>query len=77
MTQNPHPILEEIRAACAERDLPPTKFGLLAIGDPNLVSEIEQRGREPRRRTIAAIRHFIRTGERLDQPVTAPAGDPD
>lgn len=72
MQENPHPIIEEIRKACAERDLPPTKFGLLAIGDPNLVSEIEQRGREPRRRTIAAIRHFIRTGERIDQPGNSP-----
>ena len=65
MTENPDHILEAIRTACAERELTPTRFGILAVGDPNLVREIEQRGREPRRRTRAAIQHFIKTGERL------------
>jgi hypothetical protein len=41
-----------------EQDLPPTKFGRLAAGDPRLVSDIRM-GREIRPEMEVKLRHFI------------------
>jgi hypothetical protein len=43
-------------------DIPPTKFGRLAINDPRLIADLRN-GREPRPTTVARIEAFIATGE--------------
>ena len=39
-------------------DMPPSKFGRMAVGDPRLVFDL-RRGREPRGVTIARIEAFL------------------
>jgi hypothetical protein len=58
----PDPILAEIAVYLAATGMSGADFGVAAIGDPNLVGDL-RRGREPRRRTLARIRHFIEHGE--------------
>lgn len=61
-TENPtHPILQDIEAYCASRGIKPCQFGQMAMGDPSLVASL-RRGRDPRSRTVAAIKHFMITG---------------
>lgn len=38
--------------------MPPTRFGRLAVNDPRLVGDL-RRGRQPGRSTIARIERFI------------------
>lgn len=57
-----HPILQEIDAFRAVNGIAPCAFGIMALRDPSLISSLRN-GREPRARTIAAIRHFMTTGE--------------
>lgn len=58
-------ILSEIAAFCATSGISKSSFGSKSVGDPGLVFDLERKAREPRSRTVQAIRHFIRTGERM------------
>ena len=57
-----HPdLLDDINAFCKARGVARSTFGMHAIGDPRLVSDLED-GRELRMKTIAAIRRYMVTG---------------
>lgn len=57
-----HPDLaREVSAYLASRDMAPTTFGAMAVGDPSLVASLKA-GRELRRGTLERIRMFMLTG---------------
>ena len=47
-----------ISTFCAVRGMSKSAFGLLAVGDPSLVSDLE-RGRELRSKTVRKVQQFI------------------
>jgi hypothetical protein len=51
-------ILARVEAYLRANDMPRTKFGRLAVGDPRLVGDLRN-GREPRPRTLARIEAFM------------------
>lgn len=51
-------VLRTIKRFLREREMAPTRFGRLAVGDPRLIRDLE-RGREPRAATVARIEAFI------------------
>ena len=55
---DPHPILGEIAVFLAEQGIPDWEFGLVAIGDPNLVRQLRA-GRDLRRSTASRVRAFM------------------
>lgn len=56
MADIPHPdLLADIRAFCAARNIKPTRFGKMVLGDTRFVSDLEK-GRELRRRTLEHVR---------------------
>jgi hypothetical protein len=63
-TSNPYlrsyraPVLAEIDAFIAEAGMSETRFGCLAIGDPNLVGQLRD-GRDPRSKTVLILQGFI------------------
>lgn len=52
------PILFEIEQWIERRAMYPSAFGMLAIGDPNLVRDLRG-GRDPSSRTVNRIRLFM------------------
>lgn len=52
------PILRKIEHYLRASDMPPTRFGRLAINDPRLVRDLRN-GREPGRRVTARIEAFL------------------
>lgn len=59
MSDIPHAdLLEDIRAHCALWGIPPTKFGMDAVGDPSFVSALEN-GRDCRSKTVRKVRAFM------------------
>jgi len=52
------PVLRKIERFLRASDMPPTKFGRLAINDPRLVRDLRN-GREPGRRVTARIEAFL------------------
>lgn len=54
------PVLRKVEKFLRRSDMPPTKFGRLAVGDPRLVRDLRN-GREPRARTVARIEAFLAT----------------
>lgn len=58
-----HPdLLREIRLFCEARGVPKSRFGLEAVRDPSLVTQIEQ-GRELRRKTVMRVRQYMEGAE--------------
>lgn len=51
-------ILGMIERYLRRHDLPPTKFGRLAVGDPRLVGDMRN-GRELRAATLARVATFM------------------
>ncbi|AKM11701.1 hypothetical protein [Croceicoccus naphthovorans] len=51
-------LLREIEKFLARTGMPATKFGRLAVSDPRLVLDMRN-GREPRRRMILRVEHFM------------------
>lgn len=64
MTKEIHPVVSEIEAFCAARNMKETRFGRDAVNDPSLVDRLKN-GREPRSALVKAIRHYIATGKAL------------
>ncbi|WP_419828186.1 hypothetical protein [Sphingomonas sp.] len=58
----PHPVLGEIARFLAATGCTASRFGVEALGDPNLVRELRQ-GRDMRRATLARIRRYIAEGD--------------
>jgi hypothetical protein len=52
------PVLRKIEIYLRRTQMPPTKFGRLAVRDPRLVKDLRN-GREPRPATIARIEAFL------------------
>jgi hypothetical protein len=51
-------VLRKIEIYLRKTDMPPTRFGRLAVNDPRLVRDLRN-GREPRGRTVARIDAFL------------------
>lgn len=51
-------VLRDVEKFLRQTNMPPTKFGRLAVNDPRLVGDLRN-GREPRMRTVARIRAFL------------------
>ena len=54
-------ILGKVERYLREHDLPQTKFGRMAVGDPRLVGDLRN-GRELRERTRARVEAFMAGG---------------
>ncbi len=54
-----HPILTEIEAFLAAKDVTPSVFGSSAVNDPRFVFDLRA-GREPRRATLEKVIAFMR-----------------
>ena len=58
-----HPDLaKEVTAYLEARDIAPTTFGEMALGDPSLIATLSN-GRELRRKTLERVRMFMLTGK--------------
>jgi hypothetical protein len=51
-------LLREVEKYLRQNDLPPTRFGREAMGDPRFVFDLRN-GRDPRPQTIARVRAFL------------------
>ena len=51
-------LLREVEKFLRSSDIPPTRFGREAVGDPRFVFDL-RRGREPRPITAARVRAFL------------------
>jgi hypothetical protein len=51
-------LLNEVEKFLRQSDIPPTRFGRIAMGDPRFVFDL-RRGRDPRPRTIARVIAFL------------------
>lgn len=51
-------VLRKVEKFLRRTNMPPTRFGRLAAGDPRLVRDLRN-GREPRARLTARIEAFI------------------
>ena len=60
-------LLRTIEAFLRRTGLPETKFGRLAVSDPRLVTDL-RRGREPRKRLVQRVEHFMNAYEQLVNP---------
>ena len=56
-------LLREVEKFLRVNDTPPTKFGREVMGDPRFVFDLRN-GRDPRPRTVARVRAFLREDER-------------
>ena len=51
-------LIREIEKFLCRTGMPATQFGRLAVRDPRLVSDLRN-GREPRRRMVIRVEHFM------------------
>ncbi|RVQ65499.1 hypothetical protein EKN06_13270 [Croceicoccus ponticola] len=51
-------LLREVEKFLRRTGMPATKFGRLAVSDPRLVLDLRN-GREPRRRMMMRVEHFM------------------
>jgi hypothetical protein len=66
-------LLSEIDAFISAHRLTDAKFGRLAANDTWLLKDMKEKGREPRRKTVGKIRHFMATYRSPDAPELAQA----
>ena len=55
-------LLREVEKFLRQSDVPPTRFGREAVGDPRFVFDLRN-GRDPRPRTIARVRAYLETAQ--------------
>ncbi|KQM33090.1 hypothetical protein [Sphingomonas sp. Leaf10] len=53
-----NPVLQEVEAFLSATGMTPARFGMEALGDPRVVSDM-RKGRDPRSKTVAMLRQFI------------------
>lgn len=53
-------LLREVEKFLRKSDVPPTRFGREAVGDPRFVFDLRN-GRDPRPTTIARVRAYLET----------------
>lgn len=59
-------LLRDITTFCKAHNIAETRFGRDAVKDTTLIRDLKA-GREPRRRTVERVRHFMATyGARQD-----------
>lgn len=51
-------LLREVEKFIRNREIPPTRFGRDALGDPRFVFDLRN-GRDPRPRTVARVRAYL------------------
>lgn len=51
-------LLREVEKFLRRCDIPPTRFGREALGDPRFVFDLRN-GRDPRQRTIERVREYL------------------
>lgn len=61
-------LLADIEAFCAARDMPVSRFGSDAMGDPSFVFDLRN-GRECRRATLDRARDWMRSSRNSAAPV--------
>ena len=54
-----HKLLDDIERFLKRTQIFPSKFGLMALGDPNLVQDM-RKGRELRHSTVVRVRRMMR-----------------
>lgn len=54
-------VLGKIERYLRKTEMPPTRFGRLAVNDPRLVGDM-RKGREPGQRVVARIEAFLAQG---------------
>ena len=55
-------LLREVEKFLRRSDVPPTRFGREAVGDPRFVFDL-RRGRDPRPGTIARVLAYLETAQ--------------
>lgn len=55
-------LLREVEKFLRHSDVPPTRFGREAMGDPRFVHDLRN-GRDPRPRTVARVRAYLETAQ--------------
>jgi hypothetical protein len=55
-------LLREVEKFLRIQDIPPTRFGREAVGDPRFVFDL-RRGREPRPTTVDRVRRFLEAAQ--------------
>ncbi|RZI55555.1 MAG: hypothetical protein EOP94_04790 [Zymomonas sp.] len=53
-------LINDIEAFCRTHQLRESRFGRAAVNDTTFLAELRD-GREPRRATVAKVRHFMAT----------------
>lgn len=53
-------LIRRIEQFLSRTGMPATLFGRMAVSDPRFVLDLRQ-GREPRRRTVSRVEHFMNT----------------
>jgi hypothetical protein len=54
-------LLREVEKFLRQSDVPPTRFGREAVGDPRFVFDLRN-GRDPRPTTVARVLAFLEAG---------------
>ena len=57
-------VLRKVEKFLRKSDMPATRFGRLAVGDPRLVRDLRN-GREPRAKMVSRIEAFLAAQEPL------------
>ncbi len=55
-------LLREVEKFLRRSDVPPTRFGREAVGDPRFVFDL-RRGRDPRPGTVARVLAYLETAQ--------------
>ena len=55
-------LLREVEKFLRQGDIPPTRFGRDAVGDPRFVFDLRN-GRDPRPRTIARVLAYLEAAQ--------------
>jgi len=63
-------LLQRVEAFLKETQMPPTVFGRASVRDPRLVSDLRG-GREPGRRMIGRVEHFMNKWREAQKSVTS------
>ncbi len=58
-------LIRRIENFLRQTGLPPTRFGQMAASDPRLVFDMRN-GREPRKRMVLRVEHFMNTFREID-----------
>jgi len=55
-------LLREVERFLRQTDIPPTRFGRIAMGDPRFVFDLRN-GRDPRPETVERVRAYLEAAQ--------------